>query len=172
MSTPSKAKGDRAERQVVAYFQAHGFPRCRRTKAGGEKDLGDLSGVIDRFGVEWCVQVTDRVFSGHGALLAKAATVPAQADALGSGWRCMVVKGPRAPDVGDWFVWLPLPQLLSLVDGLIPVGGEDVVGGDLACVTVRAWLALVGPDPMRAVAGVGRASACCDRHYTKDGGHQ
>ena len=149
MSTPSKAKGDRAERQVAAYFQAHGFPRCRRTKAGGEKDLGDLSGVIDRFGVEWCVQVTDRVFSGHGALLAKAATVPSQAEALGGVYWCMVVKRPRAADVGDWFVWLPLPQLLSLV--VTPENfavGETVVGDDLACVTVRAWLALVGPDPV------------------------
>mgnify|MGYP003620673963 CR=1 FL=1 len=146
MSTASKNKGDRAERALVEHLRAAGFPRCRRTKAGGEKDMGDLSGVVDAENVEWCVQVTDRTFPGHGALLAKAATVPAQAKALGTDYWCMVVKRPRATDVGDWFVWLPLAQLLSLVTYESVNEIRGVVGDDLACVTVRAWIELVGPE--------------------------
>lgn len=146
MSTPSKRKGDKAERDLVRYLNANGFPQARRTKAGGEKDLGDLSGVVDREGELWCVQVADRKWRNHGELLAKAATVPAQSEELHADWWCMVAKRPGCADPADWFVWLPCAFLLALVtfESLHEIG--QVVGHDLACLTVRTWVALTAPE--------------------------
>lgn len=141
MSTPSKNKGDKAERDLVRYLQANGFPQARRTKAGGEKDMGDLSGVIDRGGDLWCVQVADRKWRNHGELLAKAATVPDQAKALGTFWWCLVAKRPGCADPADWFVWLPTWFLYEMVDATPDDGVPD-----LACLTVRAWVALTAPE--------------------------
>lgn len=142
MSNPQKTKGDVAERKLVAHLQANGFPHARRTKAGGEKDLGDLSGVIDRDGDLWCVQVADRRWRSHSEVEAKAAEAAAQAALLGAPLWCLVAKRPRASDVGDWFVWLPAWELygFALPPGLVRTFD------DLACVTVRTWLALVAPD--------------------------
>lgn len=37
-----KAKGDRYERDIREWLRANGFPGCERTKAGYERDGGDL----------------------------------------------------------------------------------------------------------------------------------
>ena len=142
MSTPSKAKGDRAELALVKYLQANGFPHARRTKAGGEKDLGDLSGVVDRDGDLWCVQVADRRWRSHGELLAKAWTTPAQAETLGATFWCMVTKRPGCADPADWFVWLPAFILAEVIDAR----SDFDPPADLACITVRTWVALVAPE--------------------------
>lgn len=39
---PSKRKGDRAERSVLGILQRLGFPWTKKTRAGYERDLGDL----------------------------------------------------------------------------------------------------------------------------------
>lgn len=151
MSTPSKDKGDRAERALVAYLQQW-WPNVRRTKAGGEKDLGDLSGLIDRDGEEWCVQVADRkiLLAQHGAVIAKAKEAAQQAERLGAPLWCMVVKRAGCVDPADWFVWLPAWEFGQIVDFDRASSGwrlwEDPAGADLACVTVRSWVALVAPS--------------------------
>ena len=149
MSTPQKRKGDKAERDLVAYLNANGFPQARRTKAGGEKDLGDLSGVVDRDGDLWCVQVADRKWRSHGELLAKAATVPDQAEELGAPFWCMVAKRPGCSDPGDWFVWLQAWQLAYLLRSAALTGDGAV---DHACITVRTWVALTGLDTAEVAA--------------------
>lgn len=142
MPTPQKTKGDRAELALVKYLNANGFPQARRTKAGGEKDLGDLSGVVDRDGDLWCVQVADRkAFANHGAILAKAATVPAQAVELGADFWCLIIKRPGCVDPGGWFVWLPMWALPPSDYYEL----TDPAAADLACITVRAWAALYAP---------------------------
>ena len=42
MTNRMKAKGDRYERSMREWFRANGFPRAERTKAGYERDAGDL----------------------------------------------------------------------------------------------------------------------------------
>lgn len=146
MSTPSKDKGDRAERALVTHLQAHGHPKARRTKAGGEKDLGDIGGVQDRAGNQWCIQVADRKWRSHGDIIAKVATVPAQCDTLGADYWCLITKRPGCPDAGDWFVWLPTWMLLDATAQCNNSVRIDVEPSDLACVTVRAWLELTAPE--------------------------
>lgn len=46
MSHPSKVKGDRAEREVVALLRALGFPHAERAYgAGRDDDRGDIDGI-------------------------------------------------------------------------------------------------------------------------------
>jgi Holliday junction resolvase len=45
LSNPSKEKGSKAEREVVAIFQEHGFPEASRGLAGATKDRGDIENV-------------------------------------------------------------------------------------------------------------------------------
>ena len=144
MTNPRKAQGDRAERAVVAYLQQHWSPTVRRTKAGGEKDLGDLSGVVDRYGDLWCVQVADRRWTSHAQIEAKAAEAAEQAERLLAGRWCLLAKRPRAADVGDWFVWLPM-FWLPLYGDWLPLYCESNAR-DLACITVRAWVGIYGPQ--------------------------
>lgn len=157
MSTPSKDKGDRAERALVTYLQAW-WPNVRRTKAGGEKDLGDLSGLIDRDGDEWCVQVADRkiLLAQHGAVIVKAREAAQQAERLGAPLWCMVVKRAGCTDPADWFVWLSAGSLFDLVGGFNDGHRErgtwrsfawSSTADDLACLTVRTWVALTAPEP-------------------------
>lgn len=150
MANPQKTKGDVAERKLVAHLQANGFPHARRTKAGGEKDLGDLSGIVDRDGDLWCVQVADRRWRSHGEIEAKAAEALAQAELLGAPLWCLVAKRPRAASVGDWFVWLPVWELG--LTGESSAFRHGVGQEDLACVTVRTWLALIAPTAQEVAA--------------------
>jgi hypothetical protein len=148
MSTPSKNKGDRAERDLVKHLQANGFPNCRRGKAGGEADLGDVFGVVDCDLDAWTVQVADRKWRNHGELEAKAREAGAQSDRAGTPFWCLVTKRPRCTDVGDWFVWLPAQTLVECAHPPYGYGmaAPARVGGDLACITVRVWLLLVAPE--------------------------
>ena len=46
MTNKAKAKGSQFERDVVAYFNANGFPLVeRRYGAGALKDAGDINGI-------------------------------------------------------------------------------------------------------------------------------
>jgi hypothetical protein len=42
----NKSKGDRFERAVVAALRALGFPHADRTRAGYERDRGDVEGTL------------------------------------------------------------------------------------------------------------------------------
>jgi hypothetical protein len=45
MANPQKRKGSGAERAVVEFLRAHGFPHAERRLAGSSKDRGDIAGV-------------------------------------------------------------------------------------------------------------------------------
>ena len=46
MSNPSKRKGSKAERDVVQWLKANGYPYADRRLAGATLDKGDISGVL------------------------------------------------------------------------------------------------------------------------------
>lgn len=149
MASPSKAKGDRAELAFVKHI-APWFPNARRGKAGAEADLGDIFGVRDRDGDDWTIQVADRavMLREHGAVLRKAAEAAEQSERAGTPFWCLVVKRAGCADVGQWFLWLPAWALCDAV--LTPFrSGPNAYAtpDDLACITVRTWLALVAPEP-------------------------
>ncbi|AKC03073.1 RusA-like Holliday junction resolvase [Gordonia phage Gsput1] len=54
-----KDKGSRYERVLRDYFQTHGFPDCERTRAGYERDAGDLHMSRTRNGPRVIVQAKD-----------------------------------------------------------------------------------------------------------------
>lgn len=158
MTSPSKAKGDRAEVALVNYLRPW-FPHIRRMKAGAEKDLGDIAGIRDRDGDDWTVQVADRKsLVNHGAVLAKAREAAEQSERAGTPLWMMVVKRPGCADVGQWFVWLPgWATKWMYFTGLRTTGavipkGQYIDGdwpdtdNDLVQLTVRAWVALVAPE--------------------------
>jgi hypothetical protein len=147
VASPSKAKGDRAELAFVKHI-APWFPNARRGKAGAEADLGDIFGVRDRDGDDWTIQIADRavMLREHGAVIRKAAEAAEQSERAGTPFWCLVVKRAGCADVGQWFVWLPAWALRDAV--LTPFrGGPNAYAtpDDLACVTVRTWLALIAP---------------------------
>lgn len=45
MANPNKAKGTKAERDVVRYLTASGFPNVERRALTGSKDQGDITGI-------------------------------------------------------------------------------------------------------------------------------
>ena len=73
MSSSSKDKGDRAERDVVDYIKPY-CPNIRRGKAGAEKDLGDLFNYVDLDGDPWTIQIADRAWRSTSEIEAKVAT--------------------------------------------------------------------------------------------------
>lgn len=114
MSTPSKDKGDRAEVALVTYLQAW-WPNVRRTKAGGEKDLGDLSGLTDRDGDVWAVQVADRNWRAFSEIEVKARETAQQAERLGAPCWVMICKRPGCKDPGRWWAWMEAGTLFDLI---------------------------------------------------------
>lgn len=152
MASPSKDKGDRAERDFVTYTSAW-FPNVRRGKAGGEKDLGDIFNIRDFDGDDWTVQVADRDWKGYGQIEAKAREAEQQAKRAGTLYWCMVVKRAGTADVGRWFVYMPPSMLIDLVGGWD--GADRAVDlrrceaereHGLTCITVATWIALISPE--------------------------
>ena len=95
MTNPSKAKGDRAERELVAWLQQRGFSGAHRSRAGWSADVGDVLGVPDltvevksaktmRLG-PWLDELDQEIINGETA----------------SG--VLVVKRPGWSDPGQWF---------------------------------------------------------------------
>ena len=54
MGNPAKAKGSKAERDVVTYLIEKGFKYAERRLAGAQEDKGDIAGVN---GV--CIEIKD-----------------------------------------------------------------------------------------------------------------
>ncbi len=84
MVNPNKIKGDRWERDVKEYACANGFPQTEKTRAGYERDRGDLHlvpGLIAqaknhaRINLpEWLTQLAEQIDNAgaeHGFLVVK-----------------------------------------------------------------------------------------------------
>jgi len=160
MSDPSKAKGSKHEKAVRDYLVAHGFPHVERLAAGATLDRGDLSGVVDRDGGRWTVEVKcqhDQT-PGNVASWCREAAAEWGNDTSTVSW---LVVGKRwgTADVGASPVWLPMWDLVDLASG--PPGSHSHVrltywadgldadpdAGlmDSTCqITLRAWCLLAG----------------------------
>ena len=89
----SRNKGARAERAVVNYLRANGYPDARRILAGDGRQDGDVAGVP-----LVCIEVKDHKRTQWGAWMRQAwqESTPAH------DWVVVVRKVPRVTDVGQW----------------------------------------------------------------------
>ena len=55
MTSASQDKGDRFERDTVAYFRSHSY-HVDRTRAGWSDDRGDVHGVVSRDGRPFAIE--------------------------------------------------------------------------------------------------------------------
>lgn len=89
MSNPSKAKGDRWERALVAFFRSRGYQEVARLRARGKDDEGDLTGFP-----LWAIEAKDdKGLSPH----AMAAQADKEARNAGKPFGAAIRKSPRRP---------------------------------------------------------------------------
>lgn len=114
MSAANRRRGANAERAVVTYLRAEGWPDTRRDLAGDGRQPGDI---------DWhpliCLEVKDRAASSWPTWC-RQATAEARA-----GTHPVVVRRTRGvPDAGHWEARLPeaaLDDLLAETNRLIVV---------------------------------------------------
>lgn len=109
MANRSKAKGDRAERDVCDWYLKHGYPNAKRTRAGYERDWGDVHVHGNATAV---AQVKD----------CQSLRWPAWFHALGEQKRAagaavawLVVKRPGMGDVGEWLAVMTVADHAELI---------------------------------------------------------
>ncbi len=154
MSSSSKDKGDRAERDVVDYIKPY-CPNIRRGKAGAEKDLGDLFNYVDLDGDPWTIQIADRAWRSTSEIEAKVATAAVQAERAGTPWWVCIVKRAGCTDVGKWWAYMDVGMLIDLIGGWCDGwDGIDLFRAEphrqahgVARIDVSTWLALTAPEP-------------------------
>ncbi|MDM7490730.1 hypothetical protein QT969_20800 [Rhodococcus sp. CSLK01-03] len=130
MTNPNKIKGDRAERAVRAHLRGNGFPHAERTRAGYERDGGDLHlapvlgagpGVIAQVKdcgqsrwAEWLTQTEEQL-------------VAARAEHA-----VLIVKRRGIGDPGRWLAVMPLHRMLELLRhaGYGPRSTEETTGNE------------------------------------------
>jgi len=155
MANPSKAKGSKHEKAVRDYLVAHGFPHVERMPAGATLDRGDLSGVVDRDGDRWTVEVKcqhDQT-PGNVASWCREAAAEWGNDPTTVSW---LVVGKRwgTADVGASPVWLPMWDLVDLAyaaavfpldfNVALPVDPDAGLMDSTCQITLRAWCLLAG----------------------------
>lgn len=116
MSTKSKAKGTTAERDVVKYLHASGWPAAERRALSGNKDKGDVAGIP---GVCIEVKAQERPLLAQWARELAVETVNA-----GASFGLLVVKRPYKP-VSRWDAYMTPEQAASLAGGLLLGPGRD-----------------------------------------------
>ena len=95
MPNPSKDKGDRAERELVAWLQQNGYPYAHRSRAGWSDDVGDILGV-DGLTIEVKSAKTMRLGPWLDELDVEKVNASNHRGVL-------VVRRPGWPDPGEWF---------------------------------------------------------------------
>jgi Holliday junction resolvase len=102
----STRAGTAAERAVVTYLQANGFPHAERAPRWGAKDKGDVLGIPG-----WAIEV-----KAERALNLAAALAEAQLEAANAGaHRYLAVLKRRRRPVAEWYVVLPLAAAVELL---------------------------------------------------------
>lgn len=110
-----KDKGTDAERAVVRYLQAHGFPQAERRASNGAVDRGDVTGCP---GVCWEVKFRDRM-PGDGQLNMWLVETERERDNAGADIGVLVVRRPHA-GVASWWAVVRLGDLMALRDDSTP----------------------------------------------------
>lgn len=103
----SKAKGSSAERAVVDYLRANGFPHAERRLAGATKDRGDIAGVP---AVVIEVKNCERTALGEWVDEAVLEQANDSAD-YGLVWH----KRRGHTDAGRWYATLPAAEIVRLL---------------------------------------------------------
>jgi hypothetical protein len=107
MSSAAKRKGSQAERDVVAYLKANGFPYADRRVAGATLDKGDISGVL---GVT--IEIKNHARLDLAGWLAELEVEMKNDNA----WTGVVIhKRKGKGDVGEWYATLPVKVWLALL---------------------------------------------------------
>ena len=89
MTSPQKAKGDRAEREVAALLtDLLGVPARRKLGAGRADDMGDIDGVPDT-----CIQVAAYRDLAR-ALREKVPACPVQQERMGASFGACFLRRP------------------------------------------------------------------------------
>ena len=112
MSSAAKRKGSQAERDVVAWLKANGYPYADRRLAGATLDKGDISGVPG---------VTIEI-KNHAKMDLAGWTAELEVEMKNDGaWTGTVLhKRKGKGDVGEWYATMPAKvwlELLKKADG-------------------------------------------------------
>ncbi|MDT0442343.1 hypothetical protein [Streptomyces johnsoniae] len=119
MSTKSKAKGTKAETEVVRYLRQW-WPAAERRALSGNKDKGDVAGIPGVV-VEVKAAATQQLTAWKRETEQERINAAALTGVL-------VVKRPRKP-VKEWDAYLPVEQIEDKLD---VDGGVEWVRMDLA----------------------------------------
>ena len=107
MSSAAKRKGSQAERDVVAYLKANGYPYADRRVAGATLDKGDISGVL---GVT--IEIKNHARLDLAGWLAELEVEMKNDNA----WTGVVIRKRKGKgDVGEWYATLPVKVWLALL---------------------------------------------------------
>ena len=112
MSSAAKRKGSAAERAVVEWLKANGYPYADRRLAGATLDKGDISGLPG---------VTIEI-KNHAKLDLAGWTAELEVEMKNDGaWTGTVLhKRKGKGDVGEWYATMPAKvwlALLTKIDG-------------------------------------------------------
>ena len=103
----AKAKGRETENLFVSWVNDHGVPHAERRRLNGSSDKGDVGGWP---GV--CVEIKSGAKLDIAGWLGELAVEKRHA-AADVGFVAVRPKG--RPDPDDWFVVMPLPELMDLL---------------------------------------------------------
>lgn len=115
MSNPRKAKGSRAERDVVKWLKQW-FPYADRRVAGAQLDKGDISGVL---GVT--IEVKDHKKIDLAAWIEEL-KVEMKNDKAWTG--AVIHKRIRKGDVGEWYASMPASVWIDLIRKVLNERGD------------------------------------------------
>lgn len=112
MTTPSKRKGDSAEREAASLLtDLLGLPVRRKLGAGRQDDCGDLDGVPD-----WTLEVKNYPNDIVGALRAGLVDAEREQANAGTTFGAAMIRRPG----GRWFVALTPEQFATVVRETLP----------------------------------------------------
>ncbi len=137
MSNPNKRRGDAFERAVQDHVQANGFPWCEKTRAGYERDHGDLHLVPGRAVILQCKNKARLELAEWVAQLSE------QVHAAGADHGVVVVKRRGVGDPGRSYAVMELDALLAL----LRAAGYGEPASDIPAKTLTAD---VTPEPTGA----------------------
>ena len=132
-----KAKGTAAETAVVRWFREHGFPHSDRQPLRGNRDAGDIALTA---GVVLEVKAHRTAAAGQPGPMQLAewmAQAALERYNAGAAHCPLIVKRAGTADVGRWFAYLPLAELVVLT------GGPDTTRTAPVCLTVAALATLL-----------------------------
>lgn len=118
MSKADTNRGKDTERKVVAWLRDNGWPHAERTITTGASngartrdDLGDITGTP---AITWQVKSLRPANRAERAVDGWMVEVAMQSRAASSDVGVLVVRREGTADVGEWWAWLSVHDLISL----------------------------------------------------------